>query len=620
MPRPPRPLTSACAAAVLALAIAPWGCTPAFAEASDGTITVEVDVDANGSGEFEDGVDRPQEGIEITVTDVGGTVVHGVTDADGRYVLKGSDELTGGRYFVVADIPPALGLEPVPASDTFDPLSTTVDVTSEEQSVRFGVAEPAMAAETSTPDVPTPATDSAPAPSPAPPAPTVATPAETAPTLFAVGGLVWQDRNRQGTQDDGELPADTTSVQLLDANGEVQSATVTHDGRYRFAGLLAGTYSIKFSGITDNSRFSPTGVGDASQDSDPDSSGLTPPFTLDVGAPEVRATTGADRAGADYENATIDAGVAPLRYAVGSQVWQDTSGDGIQQPGEPAGQARVTLLAPHSDDELATTETDAAGRFLFDDLGQGKYRLRFSDLGVHRQLTSAHVGSNPAVDSDPDPRSRTTEIFTLGQSSTELVPARDFGPVEADLVDATLNAGVVGSYTISNRVWNDENGDGLLSPGEAGIPGVVVKVLDVAGAVVATTTTDAGGRYEFSSLPAGQYRLKFSRRDGLHFTATGAGGDRTADSDVYLDGLTAPITVGEGHPVENAVAAGLTAAATTASSTAPTTAAEPPSASSAAENRPGLSLTGGLPVAVPLVGGVLLLAGAALVWYARRRS
>ena len=102
-------------------------------------MVVERDVDANGS--YDKDTDTPQAGIEITVTDAGGETVDGVTDSDGRYEVKATDELKGGRYFVVAEIPESLGdLTPVAESDSFAPLSTTVDVTSEDQVVRMGVA------------------------------------------------------------------------------------------------------------------------------------------------------------------------------------------------------------------------------------------------------------------------------------------------------------------------------------------------------------------------------------------------------------------------------------------------------------------------------------------------
>ncbi|WP_375423915.1 SdrD B-like domain-containing protein [uncultured Friedmanniella sp.] len=610
-------LTSACAAGLLALAAPAWVCLPASAEETDGTITVQVLRDVNGNGEVDSG-DEAQSGIHITVTDVSGATATGTTNDEGEYVLKPDQDLKGGRYFVVADIPSSLGLEPVPASDTFQALSTTVDVTSSDETVHFGVVappEPSATPSTEAPSAPE-STEAAPVPAPAP-APTPP-PSEAAAPTFAVGDRVWLDADRQGTQDDGELPARQVSVQLLGADGTVLDSTVSRDGRYLFDGLRPGVYSVQFSGIASGFRLSPTGVGSAAADSDPDYTGATPPFTLGLGAANVRPATAADHVSADYINPTIDAGIAPVRYAIASSVWQDSSGDGLQQAGEPAGQARVTLLRAGSEAPQATVTTDASGAFRFENLDRGTYRLRFDDLGAHRQLTAAHVGSNRAIDSDPDPRTRTTAPFVLDQASTDLVPARDFGPVDADFVDATVGAGVVGSYSIRNRVWNDLNGDGLFSPGEHGIPGVEVQVLDAAGAVVATTTTDAEGIYDFSSLPAGRYQLRIRRYSPeLHPTATAVGTDRGADSDLYADSLTAPITVGEEHPVEDAVSVGLTSTTTVAATDAPSTT---PVASSANASAPAaLGATGGVSTIVPAAGAVLLLAGGGLLWLARRR-
>ena len=114
---------------------------PADAETTDGTLTVIVDLDVDGNGNYDSTVDRPQPGIKIAVTDASGYRVAGNTERDGRFVLAATSKLKGGRYFVVAEIPAALSdLTPVPESSTFQPLSTTVDVTSEDQTVRMGVA------------------------------------------------------------------------------------------------------------------------------------------------------------------------------------------------------------------------------------------------------------------------------------------------------------------------------------------------------------------------------------------------------------------------------------------------------------------------------------------------
>jgi uncharacterized repeat protein (TIGR01451 family) len=91
---------------------------------------------------------------------------------------------------------------------------------------------------------------------------------------------------------------------------------------------------------------------------------------------------------------------------------------------------------------------------------------------------------------------------------------------------------------IGNRVWLDQNGNGVQDPGEPPIAGVMVSLYDVQGRLVATTTTAANGTYYFSS--AGP--------DGIPFTAddiAAAGPDKTPNTadDMDIPGLK-PSTLG----------------------------------------------------------------------------
>lgn len=73
----------------------------------------------------------------------------------------------------------------------------------------------------------------------------------------------------------------------------------------------------------------------------------------------------------------------------------------------------------------------------------------------------------------------------------------------ADCVGFTLVPPALGS--IGDTVWFDTDGDGLLSAGESGIPGITVTL---GGPIVANTTTDVNGTYTFGDLPAGDYNVK----------------------------------------------------------------------------------------------------------------
>lgn len=66
----------------------------------------------------------------------------------------------------------------------------------------------------------------------------------------------------------------------------------------------------------------------------------------------------------------------------------------------------------------------------------------------------------------------------------------------------------VPGFSLGDLVWLDTNLDGRQQPTETGIAGVAVDVLDSEGAVVATRTTDAGGRWHVDLLAPGKYSVR----------------------------------------------------------------------------------------------------------------
>jgi protocatechuate 3,4-dioxygenase beta subunit len=567
----------------------------ASAETNDGTLTVIVDRDVDRNGSYSSEIDQPQRDIEIVVTDAAGKSVQGVTGSDGRFVLRATPKLTGGRYFVVAKIPASLGgLTPVSESSTFQPLSTTVDLTSENQTVRVGVAVGRTGTE------------------PPQSQPTTVSRGSDRPELarFAVGDLVWRDDNRSGVQDPSESGASGISVQLLNADGEVVASTVSGPtGHYQFDNLPAGTYSVRFAGIPADFRLTPTGVGDQrGVDSDPDYSGAIPPFTLGVGEPNIRPATAADEVAAAYINTTIDAGITPLRYAVGDRVWFDLNTDGIQQPDEPAGSATVSLLTD-AGNVVATTTTDATGHYEFANLRAGRYRLQFAGLPPHRTFTARDAGNDGTLDSDPDPATGRTAVFDLAQGAPNLIPVTSADAGSTDFENQTMSAGLVCAYSVGDKVWRDNDGDGVLDAGDSGLRGVTVELLGNDSQVLARTVSTENGRYDFDHLAAGNYRVRFTKPDGLVFTSRDAGENPAVDSDADQAGMTSMFALGNENPADTSIDAGLT---TPANYRGVAGAHRPPVDAA-------LSSTGGVALPIPIVGAVLALAGLTCLVVSRRR-
>jgi hypothetical protein len=357
-------------------------------------------------------------------------------------------------------------------------------------------------------------------------------------------------------------------------------------------------------------RLTPAGVGDElATDSDPDYSGVTPPFTLGVGEPNVRATAAADGVEAAYINPTIDAGITPLRYAVGDRVWLDLNSDGIQQPDEPAASATVSLITD-AGDLVATTTTDVSGRYRFSNLPSGRYRLQFAHLPAHRALTAQTAGSDPAMDSDPDPTTGITPVFTLAQGAPNLAPVDDANAGLTDFENQTLNAGLVDAYSVGNAVWRDNNGDGVVGPGDGAVAGVTVELLDSDSNVLATDVTSPTGRYSFNRLPAGNYKIRLSKvPHGLIFTSQDAGDDPAIDSDVDQAGASAVLALGSENPVDSNIDVGLTS---------PSNYRGQPSSTRLPVNA-ALSTTGGVAPQIAIVGLALAVASTSCLLVRRRQ-
>lgn len=115
-----------------------------------------------------------------------------------------------------------------------------------------------------------------------------------------------------------------------------------------------------------------------------------------------------------------------------------------------------------------------------------------------------------------------------------------------DLTAARLPC-VTAEAFIGNFVFNDSNVDGLQSAGEAGVVGVVVKLLDgTSGLELQRNTTGSSGVYSFEVDP-GTYRVSFERPPNFAFSPRDRGDD-ALDSDALgpEDGRTPLVTVASG--------------------------------------------------------------------------
>ena len=87
------------------------------------------------------------------------------------------------------------------------------------------------------------------------------------------------------------------------------------------------------------------------------------------------------------------------------------------------------------------------------------------------------------------------------------------GSSDDDNGDMTIDFGLVSLGSIGSTVFSDDNNNGIQDPGEDNVgekgKTILITLLDAAGNVVATTTTDANGSYVFDNLLPGDYVVEF---------------------------------------------------------------------------------------------------------------
>ncbi|MBI9070067.1 MAG: choice-of-anchor A family protein [Melioribacteraceae bacterium] len=102
--------------------------------------------------------------------------------------------------------------------------------------------------------------------------------------------------------------------------------------------------------------------------------------------------------------------------------------------------------------------------------------------------------------------------------------------------------------SLGDKVWLDENKDGIQNENEIGFEGVTVNLLDCNGVLLNTKTTDGNGNYLFSELTPGDYKVEFVLPADYKFTSQNLGNNDLTDSDAEVtSGQTTCITLEPGE-------------------------------------------------------------------------
>ena len=238
------------------------------------------------------------------------------------------------------------------------------------------------------------------------------------------------------------------------------------NGRYLFPGVEPGTgYYVE---VTDRL---PSGLSQ----------------TFPVGQTNHRTTIFDLAAGQAYGSADVGYRSAAGVVALGDLVWVDPNANGLRDSGEIGlGGVTVRLYQDDGDGQfdetldtlLATTTSAPDGSYLFTNRTAG--------------LSYIVTATAPFTPGAPEyaPTTAGSFVFPNATAGAAYLTA-----------DMGFRGDTISTYTLSDRVWLDADGDRVIDVGsEFGIAGVTVSLLDRSLNVIGTTVTAADGTFTFSGL------------------------------------------------------------------------------------------------------------------------
>ena len=302
---------------------------------------------------------------------------------------------------------------------------------------------------------------------------------------YTIAGKLYNDADASFSDSDSEAPYAGVTVALLkkdgtpvlDKDGNPVTAVTDAQGKYSFSGLPLGEYTVSVV--------------------DPTSGPLagTKPTEAYTG----RYKTTADVTIAEATGSVIDVNFGFVKPAsVGDYTWMDVDRDGLQDGDEPAlPGVTVTLMRADgsavtdaSGNPVGAVTTDANGKYVFENLLPGDYKVSFQ-APAGFEATTSEAGDDRAADSNGASAS-----VTLAQGQT----------------DDTIDFGAVGTGVIGDQLFVDVNQNGGNAPdaGDKVLAGVKVTLTWTGpGGITRTyeTTTDAEGKYKFENLLPGEYKV-----------------------------------------------------------------------------------------------------------------
>ena len=323
----------------------------------------------------------------------------------------------------------------------------------------------------------------------------------------SLSGNVYVDSNNNGIKEVNEAGIGGVTVILTNSDGATAPiATITAaDGSYQFNNLMPGSYSIQESQPSSYLDGKDTlGSLSGTQAND-----LFTSIPLNVGA-----------SGINYNFGEL------LASSLAGKVYVDSNNNGVLDPSE-AGIASVTLTLTGTNDlgtpVSATTTTAADGTYSFNGMRPGTYTIAETQPAnfLDGKTNAGSLGG----------------VVTNNQIASISLPSGTNG--------VSYNFGEVSNGTLAGKVYFDANDNGVLDPGEIGIPSVSVTLTginDLGNSVSVTITTAADGSYSFTGLRPGLYAVGDIQPAGYLLGKSNPGSDGGIAGANQITAITLPVS------------------------------------------------------------------------------
>lgn len=285
-------------------------------------------------------------------------------------------------------------------------------------------------------------------------------------TPVSLSGVVYYDDNLSAEMDEEEYGAESRSLTLWENGEQLEALETDENGGFVFEGLIPGSYELHIDLDENEDLVDVANVTRGNEDE------ILPVAVL--------------------QDARLSLPV--MRYAsVAGQVWSLGGGEGMSG-------VNVSLLNSEGE-ALAETASGESGEFEFGRLLPGTYALaatlpegylfaRAQDTGARDSFIQSQVDG------------------TVVAIPFEVITGDDMSGVD-------IGVGTMGR--IGDRAWLDVNGNGMQDMDEPSMPGIVIELYQH-GELVASTVTDAYGRYGMDNLYPGEYEMRVTMHKELKAT------------------------------------------------------------------------------------------------------